>query len=105
MLFLTNASISLQNKARFAGTLEAAQRIQTISILTDSLQGALVDVFTVRRREARIKRLRRFLQEIWKMTRLLFRVVTLTVSAVKSLVALWTCRAVFFHNGVFDRCI
>lgn len=45
----TNTSISLQDKTRFAGTLEAAQCVQTVSVLTDALHGALVDVFRVSR--------------------------------------------------------
>lgn len=45
----TDALIPLQDKARVAGTLEAARRVQTISVLTDALHGALVDIFGVRR--------------------------------------------------------
>lgn len=53
-----------------AGAFEAAQRVQTVSVLTDTLHGALVDI--------------------------------LTVSAVESFIALWTGRAVIFHNGLLD---
>lgn len=45
--WILNTSISLQDKTRFAGTLEAAQCVQTVSVLTDALHGALVDIFTV----------------------------------------------------------
>lgn len=42
---LTNTSISLQHITNFAGTLKAAQCVQTVSVLTDTLHGALIDVF------------------------------------------------------------
>lgn len=46
---LTNTSIPVQHKTGFARTFEAAQCVQTISILTDTLHGALVDIFKVRK--------------------------------------------------------
>lgn len=45
LLLLTNTSISVQHKTRLAGTSEAAQCVQTLSVLTDTLHGALVDIF------------------------------------------------------------
>lgn len=44
---LYNTSIPLQDKTGLAGTFEAAQRVKTISILTDALHGALIDILAV----------------------------------------------------------
>lgn len=49
-LVLTNASIPLQHEAGLARTFEAAQGVETVSVLTDALHGALVDIFTARGR-------------------------------------------------------
>lgn len=42
-----NTSIPLQDITGLAGTFETAQCVQTVSVLTDALQGAFVDVLTV----------------------------------------------------------
>lgn len=41
----TDTLIPLQDKTGLAETFEAPQSVQTISILTDALHGALVDIF------------------------------------------------------------
>lgn len=46
-LRLTNTPIPLRDKTRLAGAFETAQSVETFSVLTDALQGALVDVFEV----------------------------------------------------------
>lgn len=46
---LTNTSIPVQHQTGLAGTFEAAQRVQTVSVLTDTLHGALIDIFKVGR--------------------------------------------------------
>lgn len=50
-LLLTNTSIPVQHQTGLAGTFEAAQRVQTVSVLADALHGALVDIFKVGRCE------------------------------------------------------
>ena len=41
---LTHAPIPLQHPPGLAGALEAAQCVQTVSVLAHSLHGALIDV-------------------------------------------------------------
>lgn len=54
-LLLTNTSIPIQNKTGFARAFEAAQCVKTVSVLTDTLHGALVDIFKVRKCDVKIR--------------------------------------------------
>lgn len=54
---LTDTPIPVQHQTGLAGTFEAAQRVQTVSVLTDTLHGALVDIFKVGRWGVQMKRL------------------------------------------------
>lgn len=45
----THAAVPLQHQTRLAGALEAAQCVQTVSVLADALDGALVDVCKITR--------------------------------------------------------
>lgn len=45
----THTAGPVQHQTGLAGALEAAQCVQTVSILADALDGALVDVCKVRR--------------------------------------------------------
>ena len=49
----TNTSIPDQHRTGFAGTFEAAKCVETISVLTDPLQGTLVDVFKCRKQSVK----------------------------------------------------
>lgn len=50
---LTDTSVPVQHQTGLAGTFEAAQCVQTVSVLTDTLHGALVDIFTGKRKRAK----------------------------------------------------
>lgn len=45
----THTAVPLQHQTSFAGALEAAQCVQTVSVLADALDGALVDVCKITR--------------------------------------------------------